>query len=159
MLNLILINHRYLSNLLIKLHEILFRTYFQRKVSPFKLTNEKQHIKRKFFIEGFVPNKVVSIFSFGSGPRSGASCTRGPRRRPAPAAVSMATGSNDVSIPRRGAPRVGGRLAGWRRSTRRGPLAPLPTVGPCKMTDVNFGYTYLPTSLEGNDIFIKMKMR
>ncbi|CAH0720853.1 unnamed protein product, partial [Brenthis ino] len=29
------------------------------------------------------------------------------------------------------------------------------TVGPCKMTDVKFGYT----SLEGNDIFIKMKMR
>lgn len=56
----------------------------------------------------------------------------------------------------------------WRRGARgsRGGAAPPDkpqhplhpyhsTVGPCKMTNVKFGYT----SLEGNDIFIKMKMR
>lgn len=76
-----------------------------------------------------------------------------PRRRPTQFAVSMATSSNDVSIPR-----GGGGARGVAPLHPPPPLHPChchSTVGPCKMTDVNFGYT----SLEGNDIFIKMKMR
>lgn len=85
------------------------------------------HLNWLVFIEGFVPNKAVSIFSFGGarGPvEFRAPTIPKPRRRPAPFAVSMATSSNDVSIPRGGRGSRGGASP---------PAAPTP-LHPCLRT-------------------------
>ena len=111
------------------------------------------------FIEGFVPNKVVSIFSFGEGSRAPRSAVHPPSRSRGAAPLR----SRSPWRPAQMTYRSRGGVGGCSRGGTAPPAAPTPqhpchrhsTVGPCKMTDVNFGYT----SLEGNDIFIKMKMR
>lgn len=93
----------------------------------------------------------VSVFSLGARAGRGLceSCTHIPRRRPAPFAVAMETSSNDVSIPRGGAGARGVAPLHPPAPCTPAPLHPCTpashrpsTVGPCKMTDVKFGYTY-----------------